>query len=78
MTRGRVTGAEESTTSGLITNACGTFDPNEPGDSVILQDPDDLEIITACAALCDTLADVPDCTTDGCSAERDATSACGG
>jgi hypothetical protein len=56
------TGAD--TGDGLITNACGTFDPNEPGDSVIPQDPDDPEIVTACTALCDRqLGELMDCTT---------------
>jgi hypothetical protein len=55
------TGAD--TDDGLITNACGTFDPNEPGDSVIPQDPDDPEILTACTALCEAQAGIMDCTT---------------
>ncbi|MFV8749131.1 hypothetical protein ACNOYE_01125 [Nannocystaceae bacterium ST9] len=47
-----------------ITNACGTFDPNEPGDSVIPQDPDDPEILAACSALCDAqLAGIAGCVT---------------
>jgi hypothetical protein len=59
------TGTESGadTDDGLITNACGTFDPNEPGDSVIPQDPDDPEIVTACTALCDAQAGIMDCTT---------------
>jgi hypothetical protein len=56
------TGTE--TGDGLITNACGTFDPNEPGDSVIPQDPDDPEIIAACTALCEVAAEtIMGCTT---------------
>lgn len=51
------------TGDGLITNACGTFDPNEPGDSVIPQDPDDPEILVACTALCGAQAELMDCTT---------------
>lgn len=53
-----------TTDSGVITNACGTFDTNVPGDSAIPQDPDDPEIIDACTALCDAMASVADCTTD--------------
>lgn len=55
---------DQSGTEGdeLITNACGTFDPNEPGDSVIPQDPDDPEIITACMALCEVQVGIEDCT----------------
>ncbi len=51
-------------TGGLITNACGTFDPNEPGDSVIPQDPDDPEIIAACTALCEVYVALDSCQTD--------------
>jgi hypothetical protein len=54
---------ETETGDGGITNACGTFNPNEPGDSVPPQDPDDPEILTACAALCDAQAELMDCTT---------------
>lgn len=53
-----------SSESGLVMNACGTFDPDRPGDSVIPQDPDDPEILAACTALCEAFADVPECTTD--------------
>jgi hypothetical protein len=53
-----------SSESGLVMNACGTFDPNRPGDSVIPQDPDDPEIVAACTSLCEALANVPECTTD--------------
>ncbi|MEM9455139.1 MAG: hypothetical protein AAGF11_13240 [Myxococcota bacterium] len=49
---------------GLVVNACGTFDPNEPGDSIIPQDPDDPEIISACQALCEARAEIPECTLD--------------
>jgi hypothetical protein len=56
--------ATDGADTGGITNACGTFDTDEAGDSVIPQDPDDPEIITACTALCDAMAGVPDCTTD--------------
>lgn len=55
--------AGTETGDGSITNACGTFDPNEPGDSVIPQDPDDPEIITACTALCDVQSEIMGCTT---------------
>ena len=56
--------ASGSSDTGLVMNACGTFDPNRPGDSVIPQDPDDPDIIAACTALCEALASVPDCNTD--------------
>lgn len=57
---------DESGTEGEepITNACGTFDFNEPGDSVAPQDPDDPEIITACTALCEAQAGIEGCTTE--------------
>jgi hypothetical protein len=55
--------SDDATGSGIVMNACGTFDFNEPGDSVIPQDPDDPEIITACTTLCDAMAGVPECTT---------------
>ncbi|MCA9707113.1 MAG: hypothetical protein KDK70_14775 [Myxococcales bacterium] len=45
-------------------NECGTFDPTEPGDGVVPQDPSDPEIIAACTALCEALATVPECRTD--------------
>src|SRR5688572_8380716 len=50
-----------STDSGVVTNACGTFDPNFPGDSVPPQDPDDPEIIAACTDLCELLGTIGDC-----------------
>jgi hypothetical protein len=50
--------------SGVIMNACGTFDTNEPGDGGYPQDPDDPDIIAACTALCDAMTGVVDCTTD--------------
>jgi hypothetical protein len=56
--------AQTETGGEMITNACGTFDPNEPGDSVIPQDPDDPEIIAACTSLCDAAAaGIMGCTT---------------
>lgn len=59
------TGADSTTAdSGVIMNECGTFDTNEPGDSVPPQDPADPDITTACTALCDALGTVPDCQTD--------------
>ena len=48
----------------LIMNACGTFDPNKPGDSAIPQDPDDPELVEACTALCEAIPAIPDCTID--------------
>jgi hypothetical protein len=52
-------------TEGPITNACGTFEQNEAGDSVFPQDPDDPEIITACTALCEAqAAGIEGCTTE--------------
>jgi hypothetical protein len=57
---------DESGTEGEepITNACGTFDFEEAGDSVPPQDPDDPVIITACTALCDAQAGIEGCTTE--------------
>jgi len=52
--------------TGLIMNACGTFDPNMVGDSVFPQDPDDPEIIAACESLCDTMAEMTMCTSVVC------------
>jgi hypothetical protein len=57
------TGTESETGDGSITNACGTFEPDGPNDSVIPQDPDDPEILTACTALCEAQAGIVDCTT---------------
>jgi hypothetical protein len=54
---------DEETGDGPITNACGTFDFSEAGDSEAPQDPDDPEIITACTALCEAQAGIMDCTT---------------
>jgi hypothetical protein len=55
---------DEAETGGAVTNACGTFDPNEPGDSVIPQDPDDPEILSSCMALCEVQAEIEGCTTE--------------
>ncbi|HLT38506.1 MAG TPA: hypothetical protein VK034_19600 [Enhygromyxa sp.] len=53
-----------------ITNACGSFDPDDThGESTIPQDPDDPEILAACTALCEVeLAGIAGCTTsaDAC------------
>jgi hypothetical protein len=57
-------GSSEAGTDGLVTNDCGTFDPNQPGDGVIPQDPDDPEILDACNGLCAVWLAVPNCTTD--------------
>lgn len=58
------TGETGETGDDLIMNACGTFDPNEPGDSVPPQDPDDPEIIEACTGLCEALDGVGGCMVD--------------
>ena len=43
---------------GLITTECGTFDPNEPGDGVIPDDPTGPAIVTSCEAFCDAFGSV--------------------
>lgn len=53
-----------SSSGGLIMTACGTFDPNVPGDSVAPQDPDDPEIIAACTSLCEAAGAATDCMTE--------------
>jgi hypothetical protein len=40
----------------LVVNECGTFDPNQVGDSVIPDDPTDPAIVASCEAFCDAFA----------------------
>ena len=68
------TNADETTGStdgdGLIMNACGTFDPSEPGDGGSPQDPDDPEIIEACTAWCAALSGID--ALGACASDTDA------
>lgn len=56
--------AEGSSDTGTVMNGCGTFDADEPGDSTIPQDPDDPEVLAACAELCAAAAGDMACNTD--------------
>jgi hypothetical protein len=57
-------GADQEDGGETVTHECGTFDPNEPGDSVIPQDPASEEIVDACEALCDAMASIEGCAID--------------